>query len=98
MSGTPFQVRVWERIAAIPFGETISYAGLAREIGSPQAVRAVGAATGRNPVSWIVPCHRVVGKAGALTGFAGGLDRKRALLDFEAGRVGRLAWEEALAV
>jgi methylated-DNA-[protein]-cysteine S-methyltransferase len=98
LSGTPFQLRVWERIAAIPFGETISYAQLAEEVGSAQAVRAVGGATGRNPVGWIVPCHRVVGKAGALTGFAGGIGRKRALLDFEAGRCTELRLEEALLV
>jgi methylated-DNA-[protein]-cysteine S-methyltransferase len=97
--GTPFQMRVWEKIAAIPFGKTISYSDLAQSLGSPEAVRAVGTATGKNPVSWIVPCHRVVGKSGALTGFAGGLDRKRALLDFESGRCSSLVLgEELLAI
>lgn len=83
--GTPFQLRVWQAIAAIPFGTTLSYSALAERIGAPSSMRAVGAATGRNPISLIVPCHRVVGRDGALTGYAGGLDRKRALLDFESG-------------
>ncbi|MCG3112054.1 MAG: methylated-DNA--[protein]-cysteine S-methyltransferase [Candidatus Manganitrophus sp. SB1] len=83
--GTPFQLRVWQAIAAIPFGATQSYSVLAARIGAPSSMRAVGAATGRNPISLIVPCHRVVGRDGALTGYAGGLDRKRALLDFESG-------------
>lgn len=86
--GTPFQLRVWQAIAAIPFGATLSYSGLAARIGAPSSMRAVGAATGRNPISLIVPCHRVVGRDGALTGYAGGLDRKRALLDFEASLTG----------
>ena len=81
--GTPFQQRVWAAIAAIPYGETISYAALAREAGMPTAPRAAGAATGRNPLSILVPCHRVVGSAGALTGYAGGLDRKSRLLALE---------------
>jgi methylated-DNA-[protein]-cysteine S-methyltransferase len=85
LHGTPFQVRVWKEIARIPFGRTISYGELAARVGSAEAVRAVGTATGRNPVCWIVPCHRVVGKDGSLTGFAGGLERKRAFLDFETG-------------
>lgn len=83
--GTPFQLRVWQAIAAIPFGQTQSYSALAERIGAPSSMRAVGAATGRNPISLIVPCHRVVGRDGALTGYAGGLDRKRALLNFESG-------------
>jgi methylated-DNA-[protein]-cysteine S-methyltransferase len=87
LRGTPFQMRVWEEIRRIPFGETRSYGELARRIGSPEAVRAVGAAAGRNPVCWLVPCHRVIGRNGALTGYAGGLARKRAFLDFEAGRM-----------
>ncbi len=82
--GTPFQRRVWQAIAAIPFGQTQSYSALAERIGAPSSMRAVGAATGRNPISLIVPCHRVVGRDGALTGYAGGLDRKQALLNFEA--------------
>jgi len=89
LMGTPFQARVWQVIAAIPFGQTITYGELAEQIGAPQSVRAVGAATGRNPVSWIVPCHRVMGKSGALTGYAGGVSRKKALLDFEASRLAR---------
>ncbi len=81
--GTAFQKRVWEALRKIPRGETISYGELARRIGSPRAVRAVGAAVGRNPVSVIIPCHRVVGSNGALTGYAGGVKRKQWLLDHE---------------
>jgi len=85
LSGTPFQALVWNAIAAIPFGEALTYGELAERIGrSPRDARAVGMATGQNPVSWIIPCHRVVGKNGALTGYAGGVARKRALLEFEA--------------
>jgi len=83
--GTPFQQRVWRELCAIPYGETISYGELARRIGRPGAFRAVGAANGRNPISIIVPCHRVIGSNGSLTGFGGGLDTKRALLDHEQG-------------
>jgi methylated-DNA-[protein]-cysteine S-methyltransferase len=97
LNGTPFQVRVWEEIYRIPFGQTISYGELAARAGKPDAVRAAGTATGRNPICWIVPCHRVVGKDGGLTGFAGGLDRKRAYLDFEAGRSVGLVMEAELA-
>ena len=86
LSGTPFQVRVWREINAIPFGHTLSYSDLAQRMGIPQSVRAVATATGANPLCWIVPCHRVVGKKGSLTGYAGGLSRKRALLDFESAR------------
>ncbi|WP_239017940.1 methylated-DNA--[protein]-cysteine S-methyltransferase [Sphingomonas aracearum] len=82
--GTAFQREVWTALLAIPFGETRSYAGIARAIGRPAAVRAVGAANGRNPLSIIAPCHRVVGAGGALTGFAGGLAAKRWLLAHEA--------------
>lgn len=82
--GTDFQRKVWRAIAAVPAGATISYAELARRCGKPAAIRAVGAATGRNPVTVIVPCHRIVGSDGSLTGYAGGLDRKRKLLDLEA--------------
>lgn len=81
--GTPFQVRVWKEIALIPFGRTIAYAELASRSGSADAVRAAGAATGRNPLSIVVPCHRVVGSGGSLTGYAGGLERKRRLLEIE---------------
>ncbi len=81
--GTPFQRRVWEALRRIPFGETVSYGELARRIGTPDAVRAVGAANGRNPLPIVVPCHRVIGADGSLTGFGGGLERKRWLLDHE---------------
>ena len=82
--GTPFQVRVWEELRRIPYGETISYAELARRVGDPKAVRAVGRANGSNPIAIVVPCHRVIGADGTLTGYAGGLDKKRALLELEA--------------
>ncbi len=85
LAGTAFQRRVWNALLTIPFGETRSYAQIARQIGHPRAVRAVGAANGRNPVSIVAPCHRVVGSTGALTGFAGGLDVKAHLLAFEFG-------------
>ena len=83
-AGTPFQRHVWSAIRDVPFGETITYAELARRCGRPAAARAAGAATGRNPITVIVPCHRIIGSGGALTGYAGGLDRKRALLELEA--------------
>jgi methylated-DNA-[protein]-cysteine S-methyltransferase len=82
--GTGFQRRVWDAVSAVPFGATASYAEIAAAIGTPSACRAVGAANGRNPLPVIVPCHRVVGSTGALTGYGGGLERKRALLDLEA--------------
>ena len=82
-SGTPFQQRVWNEIARIPYGATITYAELAKRAGSPRSARAAGAATGRNPLSIIVPCHRVVGSSGSLTGYAGGFERKRRLLALE---------------
>jgi methylated-DNA-[protein]-cysteine S-methyltransferase len=82
--GTPFQRSVWRAIAAVPYGVTQSYAALAAVAGAPGAARAAGAATGRNPLGIIVPCHRIVGAQGALTGYAGGLPRKRALLALEA--------------
>jgi methylated-DNA-[protein]-cysteine S-methyltransferase len=81
--GTPFQRRVWAALSTIPFGQTVSYGDIARQIGQPTAVRAVGAANGRNPIGIIVPCHRVIGADGSLTGYAGGEDRKRWLLDHE---------------
>jgi methylated-DNA-[protein]-cysteine S-methyltransferase len=83
LAGTTFQRHVWDALSAIPPGTTTTYSALAQRIGRPQAVRAVGAAVGRNPLSIVVPCHRVVGSQGALTGYAGGLDRKRALLELE---------------
>ena len=84
--GSDFQRLVWNALLQIPYGETVSYGELARRIGRPAASRAVGLANGRNPTSIVVPCHRVVGAAGSLTGYGGGLDRKRALLDLESGR------------
>ena len=84
--GTPFQAEVWAALRAVPYGATTTYGALAATIGRPSAVRAVGAANGRNPVCLVVPCHRVVGADGSLTGYAGGLDRKRALLALEQGR------------
>ncbi len=82
--GTDFQKSVWNALLQIPFGETRSYADIARTIGRPSAVRAVGAANGRNPISIIAPCHRVIGSSGALTGFAGGLPAKQLLLALES--------------
>jgi methylated-DNA-[protein]-cysteine S-methyltransferase len=85
-TGAPFQLQVWEALLTIPYGETASYGEIAREIGHPTAFRAVGAANGQNPIAIIVPCHRVIGSNGSLTGYGGGLPTKRALLDLEAGR------------
>ena len=84
MEGTSFQRIAWNGLLTIPFGETVSYAEQARRIGRPAASRAVGAANGRNPIAIIVPCHRVIGSNGSLTGYGGGLDLKRGLLEFEA--------------
>jgi methylated-DNA-[protein]-cysteine S-methyltransferase len=89
MRGTDFQQSVWRALLTIPFGETRSYAEIARQIGRPTATRAVGAANGRNPISIIAPCHRVIGSNGTLTGFAGGLKAKEYLLGLES-RQGRL--------
>jgi methylated-DNA-[protein]-cysteine S-methyltransferase len=83
VSGTPFQQKVWHALLHIPAGQTISYGQLAIQIGAPKAVRAVGAAVGRNPLSIVIPCHRVVGANGSLTGYAGGLEGKRWLLQHE---------------
>jgi len=83
LSGTGFQRTVWTALRDIPYGETVSYGELAARIGRPTAARAVGLANGKNPISIIVPCHRVVGSTGDLTGYGGGLNRKRYLLDFE---------------
>jgi len=85
LRGTAFQKRVWRALRAIPYGETRSYKDIARQIGSPNATRAVGGANGRNPVAIIVPCHRVIAADGSLGGFGGGLSVKRLLLDVEAG-------------
>ncbi|MCH1882091.1 methylated-DNA--[protein]-cysteine S-methyltransferase [Agrococcus sp. ARC_14] len=83
--GTDFQLRIWNALVTIPYGETRTYGWIAAQIGHPTAVRAVGLANSRNPLSILVPCHRVVGASGALTGYAGGVERKRFLLDHEAG-------------
>ena len=85
LQGTPFQRRVWEQLRTVRAGSTATYAELARAIGAPKAVRAVGAANGANPVALIVPCHRIIGSSGHLTGYGGGLDRKRWLLAHESG-------------
>lgn len=85
--GTAFQRRVWQELQAIPHGQTISYGDLARRIDAPKAVRAVGAANGANPIAILIPCHRVIGANGSLTGFGGGLPTKRALLDLEQGKL-----------
>lgn len=82
--GTAFQRAVWAALDEIPYGQTVGYGEIARRIGRPSAARAVGAACGRNPISVITPCHRVVGSSGALTGYAGGMENKRFLLDLEA--------------
>ncbi len=84
-SGTPFQLSVWRALCAIPYGETASYGEIAAAVGQPGAARAVGGANNRNPIAIIVPCHRVIGASGSLTGYGGGLPRKRQLLALEAG-------------
>ncbi|OPA93697.1 cysteine methyltransferase [Pseudomonas fluorescens] len=90
-AGTDFQKQVWQALLTIPFGETRSYSQIAQQIGNPKAVRAVGAANGRNPISIIAPCHRVIGASGTLTGFAGGLEAKQYLLTLEDRGEGKLA-------
>lgn len=92
LGGTPFQRSVWHELLAIPYGATTTYGTLARTIGRPDRARAVGAAVGRTPVPIIVPCHRVIGSDGSLTGYGGGLHRKRALLDLESGGVAPATW------
>jgi methylated-DNA-[protein]-cysteine S-methyltransferase len=82
--GAPFEREVWHALEEIPYGETVSYGEIARRVGQPTAARAVGTANGRNPIAVIVPCHRVIGADGSLTGYGGGLERKRLLLDLEA--------------
>jgi O-6-methylguanine DNA methyltransferase len=84
--GTPFQLRVWAELRRIPYGQTLSYGELARRLGDPGLSRAVGAANGANPISIIVPCHRVIGANGSLVGYGGGLPIKKALLEFEKGQ------------
>lgn len=86
--GTDFEVRVWRTLLRIPLGRATTYSAVAETIGAPKAARAVGAAVGKNPISFVVPCHRVIGRSGALTGYHWGLNRKRAILGWEAGRVG----------
>lgn len=85
-NGTPFQNAVWQELCKIPYGETVSYLQLAHRINNPKAVRAVGMANGANPIAIVVPCHRVIGSNGSLTGFGGGLPTKRALLELEKGQ------------
>jgi O-6-methylguanine DNA methyltransferase len=87
MAGTPFQKEVWAALTTIPYGVTWSYGQLATAVGRPGASRAVGLANGKNPISVVVPCHRVVGSTGSMTGYGGGLERKKWLLDLERGRV-----------
>jgi AraC family transcriptional regulator of adaptative response/methylated-DNA-[protein]-cysteine methyltransferase len=88
MIGSDFEVRVWETLLSVPMGRATTYSDIARKIGKPKAARAVGAAVGRNPISFVVPCHRVLGRSGALTGYHWGLARKQAIIGWEAGRVG----------
>jgi methylated-DNA-[protein]-cysteine S-methyltransferase len=94
--GTPFQLTVWDALQSIPYGETISYGELAQEIGRPTASRAVGAANGHNPLPIVIPCHRVIGQDGSLTGYGGGLRFKKALLSLE--KNGRIEVEEQLTL
>jgi methylated-DNA-[protein]-cysteine S-methyltransferase len=96
MEGTNFQLRVWNLLRQIPYGETRSYGDLARTLGTPAAVRAVGAANGANPIAIVVPCHRVIGSNGTLTGYGGGLPLKRRLLDLEHSHAGLLMGAQGL--
>ncbi|MFC8916146.1 methylated-DNA--[protein]-cysteine S-methyltransferase [Streptomyces sp. NPDC047821] len=96
LAGTPFQRGVWELLRTIPYGETRSYGELAEALGKPAASRAVGLANGKNPIGIIVPCHRVIGTGGGLTGYGGGLDRKRSLLVFEGALAGAAPAGDAL--
>jgi methylated-DNA-[protein]-cysteine S-methyltransferase len=98
MEGTNFQLRVWNRLLQILYGETLSYGDLARALGAPAAVRAVGAANGANPIAIVVPCHRVIGSNGALTGYGGGLALKRRLLDLEGSHTGLLKEARGLEI
>jgi O-6-methylguanine DNA methyltransferase len=92
LQGTEFQMRVWRQLEAIPYGETRSYRQIAKAIGAPAAVRAVGAANGANPVPIVVPCHRVIGSGGKLVGYGGGLELKKRLLELEGARSGELSY------
>ena len=92
LQGTDFQLRVWRELERIPYGETRSYSQIAAAIGAPQAVRAVGAANGANPIPIVVPCHRVIGAGGKLVGYGGGLPLKKRLLELEGARALPLAW------
>ncbi len=83
--GTDFQKKVWSALCDVPFGKTASYGHIAAAIGNPNASRAVGLANGQNPIAIVIPCHRIIGKSGRLTGYGGGLDRKQTLLDLESG-------------
>jgi AraC family transcriptional regulator of adaptative response/methylated-DNA-[protein]-cysteine methyltransferase len=85
--GTDFELRVWETLLKIPMGRAMSYSEIAAKVGAPKAARAVGAAVGKNPISFVVPCHRVMGKSGAITGYHWGITRKRAMLGWEAARL-----------
>lgn len=87
MKGTEFERSVWQALQEIPYGETVSYGEIAKRVGQPSAARAVGLANGRNPIAVVVPCHRVIGANGTLTGYGGGLERKRLLLELEQGQV-----------
>ena len=87
MIGSDFEVRVWESLLAIPMGTQASYADIAAKVGKPKAARAVGGAVGRNPISFVVPCHRVLGKGGSLTGYHWGITRKRAIIGWERGQI-----------
>ncbi len=95
-AGTAFQNRVWNALRAIPAGETLSYGALARRIGTPKAMRAVGLANGSNPIGVVVPCHRVIGSDGSLTGYGGGLERKKWLLAHEARHAGQGVFRQGL--
>ena len=90
MNGSPFQMSVWKLLMAIPYGQTRTYGDLARKLGDPDAARAVGRANALNPIAIVIPCHRVIGAAGTLTGYAGGIDVKRKLLELESGELGNL--------
>jgi methylated-DNA-[protein]-cysteine S-methyltransferase len=94
-AGTPFQLTVWRALREIPYAETINYGQLATRVGNSNASRAVGLANGRNPISIVVPCHRVIGANGSLTGYGGGLDRKRTLLDLEHGVAGAAGTQDS---
>jgi methylated-DNA-[protein]-cysteine S-methyltransferase len=91
LQGSPWEQRVWEALLTVGYGETVSYGEIAAQVGAPSSARAVGAANGRNPVAIVVPCHRVIGASGKLTGYGGGLERKSTLLDLERGALSLMA-------